>query len=576
MALTEEQLELLGERLVPLFQELERAVINDVARRLTATGKLTETAEIMAETLRDKGFSPSAIYTQVMRVVGADELLQREIAINTRQLKAEIVEEVAGLRERVEGEKDMWTEAGNMAFHNDLSVWKGAAKPVQGSAFEKLVEAAKKRATDEVLNLTKSLGFHTSTGMNVRAERIYRHELNLALTKVCSGAYSFDQAVEEAIREMAASGLRVVDFESGVTRQIDTAARNAVRTAASQLAGEITMQNARDTDCNHVEVSAHWGSREGEGHANHAGWQGRIYCIEGTDGVYENLEQATGYPSDPKGLKGYNCRHDFYPFWPGLSEPNTWPPEPEPVTVNGRRYTYYQATQEQRRREREIRALKREESALKASGLDDRAKQVRGRIRTKTAEYREFSDAVGIRAKENRLRVCEGLKIGAGSGTIKVRGDTVAAIRSPIEQRNTGKGNPGAVLHLGRPLNNRQQRLLDGLPEYDSRITVRKRDVSMRDLASLTAETGVEYAMFTRKNERLVIRGSEYMTNITQEAAQQMAKEGWRWSGHTHPGSDDLCLLPSDGDKVILEAFGQDASMIINSRGQWTIFEREE
>lgn len=414
MALTEEQLELLGERLMPLFQELERAVINDVARRLTATGKLTETAEIMAETLRDKGYSPSAIYTQVMRAVGADELLQREIAINTRQLKAQIVEEVAGLRERIEGESDMWVEVGNMAFRNDLSVWKSAAKPVKGSAFEKLVEAAKKRATDEVLNLTKSLGFHTSTGMNVRAERIYRHELNLALTKVCSGAYSFDQAVEEAVREMAKSGLRVVDFESGVTRQIDTAARNAVRTAASQLAGEISMQNARDTDCNHVEVSAHWGAREGEGHANHAGWQGKIYCIEGTDGVYENLEQATGYPSDPKGLKGYNCRHDFYPFWPGLSEPNTWPPEPEPVTVNGRRYTYYQATQEQRRRERGIRALKREESALKSAGLDDKAKEDRGRIRTKTAEYREFSDAVGIRPKENRLRVCE-----SGSAKIK-------------------------------------------------------------------------------------------------------------------------------------------------------------
>ena len=31
----------------------------------------------------------------------------------------------------------------------------------------------------------------------------------------------------------------------------------------------------------------------------------------------------------------------------------------------------------------------------------------------------------------------------------------------PIDQRNTGKGNPNAILHSGRPLNNRQQKFLD-------------------------------------------------------------------------------------------------------------------
>ena len=61
MALTEEQLELLGNRLVPLFHEFERAVINDIARRLRKTERLTETAEIMAETLRDKGFYTNSL-----------------------------------------------------------------------------------------------------------------------------------------------------------------------------------------------------------------------------------------------------------------------------------------------------------------------------------------------------------------------------------------------------------------------------------------------------------------------------------------------------------------------------------
>jgi len=239
--------------------------------------------------------------------------------------------------------------------------------------------------------------------------------------------------------------------------------------------------------------------------------------------------------------------------------------------VDGRTYTYYQATQEQRRREREIRALKREEAAYEAAGLKDKAKEAARRIRMKTAEYKDFSEAVGIRAKTERLRVCEGLKSDAKSGIMSSRGESMA-IRTPIEQRNTGKGNPRAMLHFDRPLNNRQARLLERLPEYDSRTTVPKKEVNMRDLAALTAHTGVEYAMFTRKGERLVIRGSEYMTNIDTETALRMSEEGWRWSGHTHPGTDINACTASSGDYAVLEAFGQKYSLIYSATGKYELF----
>lgn len=408
MALSEEQLELLGNRLVPLYQQFERAVINDVVRRLVKTERLTETAEIMAETLRDKGFSPSAIRAQVMKAINADKKLQEAIAVNTLEMKQLVLDEIKMLRENARTESEqLWEDAGNMAFHEDMSVWEQGAKPVMDSAFEQIVKATSKRATDELLNLTKSLGFRTADGLNVRAERIFTHEMNMAFVKLSSGAYSYGQAIDEAVRELARSGLRHVEFDSGVTRQLDTAVRNAVMTASAQLAGEITMNNVEHTGVEYVEVSAHWGAREGVGHANHAGWQGKVYRVQGADGKYENLEDATGYPSDPAGLCGYNCRHTFYPFWPGISEPNEWPPEPGPFDVDGRTYTYYQATQEQRRREREIRALKREEAAYEAAGLKDKAKEAARKIRIKTVEYKDFSENVGIRAKTERLRVVD-------------------------------------------------------------------------------------------------------------------------------------------------------------------------
>lgn len=146
---------------------------------------------------------------------------------------------------------------------------------------------------------------------------------------------------------------------------------------------------------------------------------------------------------------------------------------------------------------------------------------------------------------------------------------------SPVEQRHTGKGNPNAVLLFDIDLNNRQQKLLEKLPEYDSRVVVPKKSVNMRDLAALTAKTGDEFAMFTKGKERLVIRGNAYMVNIGIEEAMRFAEEGYRWSGHTHPGIDINVLMPSDGDKQILGGFEQNQSVIYNSKGLYHTFGKE-
>lgn len=407
--LTDEQKDAIGMALAPLYQQLERDVIGDCVRRLTQTGRLTETAEIMADALRTKGYSPAEIRREIMRAINADAALQREIAENTRAYKRLVRREIARVNAEAEVQSAaLWEKAGNLAFHEDLSTWQGGAKPVRDSAFADMIAAMKKAAGGELKNLTKTMGFRLMDGSLTRAGQLYTQEMNRALVKLTSGAFSWRQCVKDVCRELGRSGLRTVDYATGAARQIDTAAFNALRTASAQLSAEITMHNVETTETALVEVSAHWGAREGEGHANHAGWQGKIYSVRGSTAKYPNLEEATGYPSDPRGLCGYNCRHTFYPFWEGISEPTEFPAEPAPVTVNGKEYSYYQATQEQRRREREIRAMKREANALEAAGETDAAQELRAGIRGKTLEYRQFSKDAGIRAKDERLGVCEG------------------------------------------------------------------------------------------------------------------------------------------------------------------------
>lgn len=150
----------------------------------------------------------------------------------------------------------------------------------------------------------------------------------------------------------------------------------------------------------------------------------------------------------------------------------------------------------------------------------------------------------------------------------------ISAIEQPIEQQHTGKGNPNAILTYDTPLNNRQQHLLEQLNEFDSRTAVPKNSVNMADLSALTAKTGDEFAMFTKGNERIIIRGNPYKVNIDIDEAERLSADGYKWSGHTHPGFDFLCMQPSDGDYSILDCFKQPNSVIYNSKGDYRPFEK--
>jgi len=162
------------------------------------------------------------------------------------------------------------------------------------------------------------------------------------------------------------------------------------------------------------------------------------------------------------------------------------------------------------------------------------------------------------------------------TGSVNMTDTIKSQIQLPIEREHSGKGVPSAIIHSDTGLTNRQQTLLNQLPEYDSRVTVPKNSVSMRDLSALTAETGVEYAMFTKGQERLIIRGNEVSVNVSTEFAEKLSRDSYRWSGHTHPGIEMYSLQSSEGDMNILKLFNQKKSVIYNSTGNHLLFWKEE
>lgn len=419
--LSEEQLEIISEAIAPLFQYLEKEIIADIARRIAKTLTYSRTAELQAISMAKLGYSPARIRKEAMKILNADPEYRKAVAKNTLEYKREVRNTINEItREAYRCNNDIVSNAGNMAWVNDLSVWKSAGKELEDNSFlQQLVDSFAAQTAGELKNMTQTTGFKVISGYE-GIENAYRRELDKAVIKICSGTFSQDKVVRDVVHDLAQSGLRSIDFASGHSMQLDTAARLAIRTGCHQLAGKVQDKNIEQTEENLVYVSKHWGARNtGTGHANHEQWQGRVYFIkEGQDYSEEarrigqdyitDLWRATGYSadgaheSDPTGLYGYNCRHNHYVWFEGSSSMPKEQPQPDPVTINGKTYDYYAMTQKMRSMERNIRALKREKEALTA--LDDDTTEISAKIKQKTAEYRDFCKTCGVPASTSRLR----------------------------------------------------------------------------------------------------------------------------------------------------------------------------
>lgn len=558
MALTSEQIDILSSAYVTdIYQELEQEVINDIARRVNKTGRLTETAEIMARNMREQGFNTGEILGEVRKKLNGDPEYIKEVAENTKEYKAMVKELIAEAEAQALAEgNDLMAAAGNMAFNYDMEMWEAHNVNLKAdNTLTQLQQAFAKQTAGNLRNITQSSGGLTFGYGSVFDE--YQRQMDLATIKVCTGTFSYNQAVKDCVKELSKNGL-FVEYPSGRRYNIDSAARMCVRTASSQLSGRITEMNMKKTGQALVYVSAHAGARP-----THAVWQGQVYLYDKSKRSeypqYDDFYAATQY-GDINGLKGVNCTHEFYPYWEGDPIPEF--KEPDPVTINGKEYSYYEATQEQRRMERNIRQSKRELEALKqVDGADKEIGDLTAKLSKQAQDYKAFSFAAGIRAKTERLGI--------------VTNDS--AIQTAIKNRGYSYGKASGVELLGDKLSKRQNSIIKTITEDGKYYKFNKRDISLNDVAAITSATNSEYAMFTKGTERLIIKGNQVGINITFKEIERLAKDGYRWTCHTHPGTSFDTLSPSGADRESLRIFKeynkQSRSSIYNSAGNFVIFE---
>lgn len=385
-----------------LYEQMEDEIIADIARRVKKTGRYTETAELMAKSMVEQGYSAEKIQAEVMKIIRADKAYQMAVAENTKAYKQEVQDIIKRtVKEAKEAGDELTAEAGNMAWNNDLSMWQEhGADLKKPNSMSQLISAFQKQTAGQLRNLTKSTGFKNTVFSTTGVLNAYQREMDLALLKVSTGTFSYDQAVNDCVHRLAQSGLRSIDYANGRSYQLDTAVRMSVRTGLSQLSGKVMEANLESSGQDLVITSQHIGSRP-----EHVPWQNKVFSYSGKNKKYPDFFKSTGYGT-ATGLKGVNCTHEFYPFWEGADFVPDDIEEPKPVKINGKTYDYYQVMQKQRQMERNIRATKREIEAQRAIGGD--AAELQSKLRKQTADYRQFSAAAGVKVKNNRLRVVNG------------------------------------------------------------------------------------------------------------------------------------------------------------------------
>ena len=379
-----ELLDALPEELAELYRSLEATLLEEICSRLKLAGQLNEVTVQDIRALRSHGISLEEI----------EKAIQRTTNLSQKQLD-KLLDDVV---ER------------NQRYYTDLIDLARLTQP------ETLVSAADiaaimSQAQREVGNLTRSMGFLVDNGRTMLPPaRAYQWALDNAEMQVMSGAISYNQAIKSAVKQLADSGIRIVDYESGHRDHIDVAARRAVMTGVSQLCSKYTEQSAEYLGTPYFEISAHIGARDkGLGWQNHKLWQGKVYSIR-TGDKYPSIYEVCGL-GYVDGLEGANCRHRRFPYMDGISE-RTYTDEElahiddgHDVDFEGRHYTAYDATQKQRQIERTVRKLNRQKKAYQAAGLEEDAQAVTTRIRRLNKEYKSFGEAARLPLQRERMQV---------------------------------------------------------------------------------------------------------------------------------------------------------------------------
>ncbi|UZT82911.1 phage minor capsid protein [Caproicibacterium sp. BJN0003] len=360
-----EYLEHAADDIVDLYSQLDQLIIRDIVRRIMKTRRITDTAAWQIDRVQNSGLLYNEVIAEVSKFSGASESQVRALF------------------------QDFGVEAVN--YDRTIYTAAGLSPPplAMSPAAQQVLNAGLVKTSGYLQNLTQT----TASG----AQQAYIHAATIAEMQVDSGAFDYTTAIRNAVRS-AIDGGNWITYPTGHHDRLDVATRRAVMTGVNQTSAQISLAYADDMGCDLVETTAHIGARP-----EHAVWQGKVFSRSGNNRKYPDFVENTRYGYGD-GLCGWNCRHNFYPYFEGISE-SAYPKQKldeyknKTVEYQGVKMSYYDATQRQRAMERAVRDSKRQ-----AAGYDEAVKSAKDEATAKAMKQEFNSAAIKLKQQESILK----------------------------------------------------------------------------------------------------------------------------------------------------------------------------
>ena len=376
--LSEEAREALAEVLVDRIEELNAVILTEVGQSINKVGKLTPSSAY--KLIQDLKYGDS--YTNIVRK------LKQVTNLNEREIY-KIFEELAKQDQQF---AKQFYEYRNVEF----------IPYAENKELQQQVKALAKITANTFNNMMKTTAFMTiENGKKVYTplSKIYQKTLDKAVLSLSQGKDSYQTAMRKAMKELADSGIRTVDYSTGYSRRLDSAVRQNMLDGMRQLSNEVQRQFGEEFDADGIEISVHEHPAP-----DHEDIQGHQYSIEEFEELNNSLERP---------ISTLNCYHYTFSIVLGVSQPEYTQEQLDKINADnkagfefeGKHYTMYEGTQLQRQIETKIRQLKDRQIGARAMEDMEEVGKYQRKITQLTQKYNDLCKISGLQPKKTRMQV---------------------------------------------------------------------------------------------------------------------------------------------------------------------------
>ena len=353
--LTPKYMKKLPDNIQGYYRNLEDRTLKDIVKRINKSCTIAETtSEMRIQSLLNLGYDLKDIKKE----------LSKDLDITAHKLGRLV------------------NEAGLKSYAEDAKFYAAGGKRLkENPAVLKMIDVMSKSSVEDLNNLTGTIGLAGKP-----LEKWYKETLNQAVIDITSGTYARSEVMRRVVKDIGDKGLEYIEYSSGRNFSVEAAVKMNLVSSVNRLSAEISLKNAEEMDQDLMELTAHAGARP-----THQEWQGQIVSLSGNPD-YLSLNDI-GYGS-AEGFMGVNCRHNWYPYFPGKSK-RFWDDETlETFKYKGKTYDEHSAYQ--RIRNLEKTARKHERKAKLFNAIGDKEAETTEKVREQIVkqEQKKFKKVI--------------------------------------------------------------------------------------------------------------------------------------------------------------------------------------